>query len=98
MCINTIFSKYLVLPMTTFPYGLSRLRSDIYFRDKKIVYLLTINPRQSLEIKPKNCYLYYICFIIKTKFFFILNKIWLTEFESVHIVWKTIGLPLTYNH
>ncbi len=48
--------------------GLSRFRSGISFRDKKVVYQLTINP-----LRP-------------------------TEFESVHIVWKTIGLPLTYGH
>ena len=42
---NTVFSKYLILPMMTFPlYELSRPRSDISFRDKKIVYRLTINP------------------------------------------------------
>lgn len=69
MCKNTIFSKYFVLPMTTFPLnGLSWPRTNICFRDKKVVYQLTINP------------------------------LWLTEFESVHFVWKTNGLPLTYSH
>ena len=46
---STIFSKYLVLPITTFPtlkyiHGSGRVRTDIFFHDKKAVYQLTTNP------------------------------------------------------
>ena len=43
---NTIFSKYLALPVATLPFAkraytifeLDRDRSGIYFRDKKVLY------------------------------------------------------------
>lgn len=41
--IYTIFSKYLTIPVATFPKSneLGRLRSDIYFLDKKVLYQLS---------------------------------------------------------
>jgi len=77
---NTIFSKYLALPIATFPLlptsevikvnGSSRPRSDMVFCDKKASY--------QLEYRP---------------YFILLRP---AEFESTQIVWKTKGLPLTY--
>ena len=42
-CENTIFSKYLALPIATFPIinELDRLRPGIFFLDKETVYQLT---------------------------------------------------------
>lgn len=61
-CKNIIHSKYLTLPLETFPYTeLDQNRTDIYFRDREVLYLfklLILGDKRFELLKAHNYWVY----------------------------------------